>query len=64
MNGTVQRGLQGGLDLELYKCFHRLRFVGLFTSFSNISFIGMGAFNLHTLGGGKILSSSGVKGDT
>jgi len=39
-------GLRGGLDLESYRCFLRLRFVGLFMSFLNISFIGMGAFNL------------------
>ena len=37
---------QGELDLESFKCFLPLLFVGLFMSFLNISYIGMGAFNL------------------
>lgn len=39
MRGTAQEGLQEALDQELYKCFHRQRYVGLFMNFSNISFI-------------------------
>jgi hypothetical protein len=44
MKEKEQRDLHEALDLESYKCFRQLQFVGQCTSFSNTFFIGMGAF--------------------